>query len=647
MGKENISIAIVDDSDSQAKVISRMLEKADYNKITIINTSEEALSACRSNHYDVIIIDCMLPKMNGIDLSAKIWENSLKQPLLIFISGIYKDKMFIRKIMKTTEASHFFTKPVKPKEIEDALNKYFSFDQETNPKHEFLRNIVQSKEERENHINLIKEIHGFDLPFLLFFLTHKGIRGVLTLENSKKENKEIHFNRGEISYVKHEMPQSFFGSIIIEKEWIETDELEEALAKNTDEKVPIGQKLINANLISPHLIEEALKEQMGLKLSILLNEEFYKINFTPTEHIKKAHEMSNLELLHYSDNWLRTKVSETWLDSFYLELKSLKIIKGPNYETKNHILTLQAVASVPNLINNLLDAENLSSFLEKNHKSKSIALKAIHILFIAEVIKFENLKEKKSSSNVKLNFDELLERLKQENLFARFDLTPNATDIKIKNKYHNLAKILHPDKSRDYSEKNKALAEQCYKYAKEAYETLNDPERLKQYKIELISKKEIVAEKVENLMLETKDSLKQFNWTKAFAKINEALKIVDNSFPKYSEIILLSIWSELKYLKAKANFEKIAQDLEKIPIEDTYNALFSYINGLLNLQKGKQSEAVKHFDTALQKDPGLIEARRELTILQSNKRKTTNSVDIFKNDFKNTIGQFFKKTKKS
>ena len=63
-------ILIVEDEFSLADIIASRLKKEKY-MVDVVEDGEEGLYYALSGVYDLIILDVMLPKMNGFDILKK------------------------------------------------------------------------------------------------------------------------------------------------------------------------------------------------------------------------------------------------------------------------------------------------------------------------------------------------------------------------------------------------------------------------------------------------------------------------------------------------------------------------------------------------------------------------------------------------
>ncbi len=87
-----MKILVVDDEKLLVKGIKFNLENEGY-RVDAAYDGEEAVSMARSEEYDLIIMDLMMPKMNGLDASMKIREFSKVPIIMLTARGEDTDKI--------------------------------------------------------------------------------------------------------------------------------------------------------------------------------------------------------------------------------------------------------------------------------------------------------------------------------------------------------------------------------------------------------------------------------------------------------------------------------------------------------------------------------------------------------------------------
>ena len=80
------SLLIVDDSRLQAAQLKAILEE-EY-EITVAQTGEEGLRLAKDGNFSLILLDVVMPGMNGFELLKKLQEEIVTQSVpVILITG--------------------------------------------------------------------------------------------------------------------------------------------------------------------------------------------------------------------------------------------------------------------------------------------------------------------------------------------------------------------------------------------------------------------------------------------------------------------------------------------------------------------------------------------------------------------------------
>lgn len=88
----NQKVLIVEDDNYISKMVTESLTNDGY-EVTAAYDGEEALISFNMNRYDVILLDLMLPKIDGIECLKKIREKSMVPVLIMSAKGEETDKV--------------------------------------------------------------------------------------------------------------------------------------------------------------------------------------------------------------------------------------------------------------------------------------------------------------------------------------------------------------------------------------------------------------------------------------------------------------------------------------------------------------------------------------------------------------------------
>ena len=112
-------VLIVDDSPTEQHVFRTALEKQGFDTI-VAGDGEEAISTAEQSHPDVIVMDVVMPGMNGFQATRKLSRNPATADIPVVIvsaKGQETDKIWGMR----QGAAQYLVKPVTPAEVVAAV----------------------------------------------------------------------------------------------------------------------------------------------------------------------------------------------------------------------------------------------------------------------------------------------------------------------------------------------------------------------------------------------------------------------------------------------------------------------------------------------------------------------------------------------
>lgn len=106
-------VLVVDDEQSIVTLLKYNLETAGYI-VEVAYDGEEALQKVESSQPDLIVLDVMLPKKDGIEVCKTIRSDKNLVPILMLTA---KDDEFDRVLGLELGADDYMTKPFSPREV--------------------------------------------------------------------------------------------------------------------------------------------------------------------------------------------------------------------------------------------------------------------------------------------------------------------------------------------------------------------------------------------------------------------------------------------------------------------------------------------------------------------------------------------------
>ena len=121
-------ILIVDDDVQTLRLVSMMLERQGY-RILSANTGSQALHIAHTEHPHVIVLDIMMPDMDGYEVTRRLRKNpeTANVPILMFTAKTQlEDKVYGYE----AGADDYLTKPIHPAELTAHLRALLSRNRE-------------------------------------------------------------------------------------------------------------------------------------------------------------------------------------------------------------------------------------------------------------------------------------------------------------------------------------------------------------------------------------------------------------------------------------------------------------------------------------------------------------------------------------
>lgn len=121
-------IMIVDDEKDILAILKSGLQSKGGFVVDTFTSGEGAVEAFASNasdHYDLVLTDIRMPKMNGFELYRKIREKNGSIPIA-FITAFEINEDEFSKVMPSIKVRDFIKKPIRIPDLVEKLNAILS-----------------------------------------------------------------------------------------------------------------------------------------------------------------------------------------------------------------------------------------------------------------------------------------------------------------------------------------------------------------------------------------------------------------------------------------------------------------------------------------------------------------------------------------
>ena len=141
-------ILLIDDEAEILKLIETVLKKEGFRRIIKASNGIDGISLCKSENPDLIVLDVMMPHMDGFDVCKKIREFSFVP--IIFLSAKSED---MDKILALgLGGDDYVTKPFSPKEVAFRIKAHLR-------RNLYIKKELSIKEDKINFGSIIIDFH--------------------------------------------------------------------------------------------------------------------------------------------------------------------------------------------------------------------------------------------------------------------------------------------------------------------------------------------------------------------------------------------------------------------------------------------------------------------------------------------------------
>ncbi len=660
MKYSDLSILIVDDDASIQESLSKALESAGF-KVIVAGKPAEALSIPKVQQIHGVIMDCMLPGKNGVELAIDIRRFMADTDFIFFITGIYKDKRFAKEAIRKVNAERFFYKPFDVMELISAIKNKVnqSLDEEepspTTTLPSILSKITPSIGEVGQSLESQDQSNGFHLSFYLPTLMLLGATGhlhIMSIANQRKSSIEL--VKGKIREIYSENALKIIGELLIKQGLLNPDEYREITNKTKKEN--FTSALVDDHWISPHAMVELKKEQIFLELEEIMGTNHVQISFTPKQdNIPSPCDIDYKTLQSSLFEIIEFQISDEWLKDFYAPHINSSVVMKIEVNRNHPIFKYPVTRKIENLFDLLAKSPTLKEILSDEIKiPKSILYQSLHALTINQSIIFvdktKQKKEAKTSEVTVISENKILSRLNilldgikdksPPEIFCYLGSSEEVTKKEAQEIFKTFSESNHPNQlPPNASNKIKSLNQKIFSYVSDAYEIITNDEKRKKYNSKIESKELELQSKAKVLIEKGVINLRRGHFEEAIEEIKAAHQCHESH-----QTLLYLFWARLKMYQDKIKPEMITEinnGIMGLPSHYRKSEIYHLVYGLLKKAENNFLEAGNSMKKALQINPSFFDARKELMdIIKEDKRKNQN---LFTGDFSTVVSGFFKK----
>lgn len=99
-------------------------------RIIKASDGQEAYELFQSENPDCVVLEAILPKIHGFDLTKKIHQESGGRVPVVIVTGLYRGPQYRHEALSSLGAAEYFEKPVNPDQFRSAIQKLLRDDED-------------------------------------------------------------------------------------------------------------------------------------------------------------------------------------------------------------------------------------------------------------------------------------------------------------------------------------------------------------------------------------------------------------------------------------------------------------------------------------------------------------------------------------
>ncbi|HOX42175.1 MAG TPA: response regulator [Myxococcota bacterium] len=301
------TILVVEDDKSVQKMLQELLEGEGF-RVVCEKDGEWALRSYESKPIDLVLLDILIPVMNGFQVAERI--RKLPQGAgvpIVMLSGIYRGVNHREEARRKYGVLDYLDKPLEIERLLAILRETFGAEYPSPVAAAAERRAVDSRSPEsfaspDSHAET-EDVEAREKDFgrsvrrgslaersfaeLLADMYREKADGALLLRRDKVK-KIVYFKSGYPTFIKSNLLNECLGKVMVRERMISEKDCEESIRRMKESKRQQGTVLIDMGSISPHNLQYALELQLQAKLFDLFDWEDGEFQYNPASSAPPA-----------------------------------------------------------------------------------------------------------------------------------------------------------------------------------------------------------------------------------------------------------------------------------------------------------------------------------------------------------------------
>lgn len=624
----NQRILIIDDDRELRDFLQQAFSAAGFQAETV-DRGAIGLRKLLTEDFQLVLIDINMPEISGPNICRALRKHDNTRNLpVVMITSIFHSPEQIVAAKKDYGADGFLLKPFTGEDLQHLLERIFQQD-EHSPKDPTPK---------------IQPFSDYTVPLQLQQLYREKVTGLLHLHRGEAK-KIIYIKGGYPIFARSNVLSECLGRMLVKEGVITQVDCDQSVERSSESGRLQGTVLIEMGLLTPQDVQKALIRQVTNKLLSTFAWRSGTHQFVPGKDFKKnvtSIKLTPAALIMQGVNLYWTPKQ---LDDFLYPFSEdyLKQASNPQYRFQDIELSKRGEA----IFKSCLGVKTLENILEQHPLARREVQRVLAALMISEMLERSTVPELGAVDDMPGStetdiIDEKLrrkilddyKRIMDSDYFEALGLGRQCGPGEARKAYYQMAKEYHPDRflGSGLSSEMSSKINEMFQYMTQAYTVLSDADSCSGYLEELVNgpKKSIDINQVieaETCYQEGVALLKVRRYKAAAKSLQRAIELS----PQESEYMTYFSLALFKSAPEQTKVQNQAMEvlLASREINPSFDLTHLYL-GQVYQSLGKERQAEKSFEMAVQANPDCTEALRELRLMNLRREQAPQSKGMFK-----------------
>ena len=116
-------LLIAEDNAINRTVAQGLLKKLGYRNVETVNNGQEALDAVRTSQYDLILMDCLMPELDGYEATRALRERGVSLPIIAMTANTMAGD---REKCLSAGMNDYVAKPISAPVLAEVLDRWLA-----------------------------------------------------------------------------------------------------------------------------------------------------------------------------------------------------------------------------------------------------------------------------------------------------------------------------------------------------------------------------------------------------------------------------------------------------------------------------------------------------------------------------------------